>query len=151
MKTSVRAVLLCLGVSIIAARPAAGAEVTNPIAGRVVSLVAPFAPGGGTDIVARLIADKLGADIDRAVIVDNKPGANGLVASQYVAKARPDGETLMFGSFSTHVIEPLLAKNKNAMDEYQKKFVLVSIVAITPLVLAVNVKSPFNDVNSTLR
>jgi len=121
-----------------------------PLSERPLTLVVPFAAGGGTDILARLIGDRLRALTSKTVVLDNKPGANGLVASQFVEKSRPDGHTLMFGSNSTHVIAPLLSTDKNAMDAVRQKFVLISIIARTPLVLAVNENSKFRDLDQFL-
>ncbi|MDF3811008.1 MULTISPECIES: tripartite tricarboxylate transporter substrate binding protein [Rhodopseudomonas] len=123
---------------------------TSPLGGRSVALVVPFSAGGGTDTLARLIAERFKALTDSTVVVDNKAGANGLIASQFVARAKPDGLTLMLGSSSTHVIEPLLSADKTAMETVQKKFVLVSVVAKTPLVLAVNGSSKIQTLDQFL-
>ncbi|MBR0843251.1 tripartite tricarboxylate transporter substrate binding protein [Bradyrhizobium liaoningense] len=112
---------------------------------RPLTMVVPFAAGGGSDVLARLLAEKLNALIKQAVIVDNKPGANGLIASQFVENSKPDGYTLMLGSNSTHVIAPLLLPDKVTGEQFRKKFTLISIVAETPLVLAVDGKSAFKD------
>ncbi|MGY2907891.1 Bug family tripartite tricarboxylate transporter substrate binding protein [Bradyrhizobium sp. URHC0002] len=122
----------------------------SPLGERPLALVVPFAAGGGTDILARLIGDRLRALTGKTIVIDNKPGANGLIASQFVEKSMPDGHTLMFGSNSTHVIAPLLSTDRNAMDEVRRKFVLISIIARTPLVLAVNENSRFRDLNQFL-
>ena len=129
---------------------AAGAAPAYPV-DRPVSMVVPFAPGGGTDILARLVASKLGAQIRQTVIVDNKPGANGLLASQYVERAKADGYTLMFGSSSTHVLSPLLSAKSEQMAQTRKNFEMVSIVAETPLVLAVNAKSDVRSLDQLLK
>jgi len=128
----------------------AGAAPPFP-ADRPVSMVVPFAPGGGTDILARLVASKLGAQIRQTVVVDNKPGANGLLASQYVERAKPDGYTLMFGSSSTHVLSPMLSAKSEQMAQTRKNFEMVSIVAETPLVLAVNAKSEVRTLDQLLK
>ena len=118
---------------------------------RPVNLVVPFAAGGGTDVLARLVADKLGAAVKQTVIVDNRPGANGLVASQFVEKAKADGQTLMLGSNSTHVIAPLLLPDRSAADAMRSKFKLVAILAGTPLVLAFNATSEFKTLEQFLK
>lgn len=120
-------------------------------ADRPIALVVPFSAGGGTDILARLVAARLGALIRQSVVVDNKPGANGVLASQYVERAKADGYTLMFGSSSTHVLSPLLSAKKQQMDHTRKSFSMVGIVAETPLVLAVNAKSPFQNLDQLLK
>ncbi len=130
----------------------ASAQVATPgfAPTRPVTLVVPFPPGGGTDVLARLVADRLGAVVKQTVIVDNRPGANGLVASQFVEKAKADGQTLMLGSNSTHVIAPLLLPDRSAAEDMKRKFTLVSILAGTPLVLAVNGSSEFRTLEQFL-
>ncbi len=118
---------------------------------RPVTLVVPFAPGGGTDILARMVAQKLGELIHQSVVVDNKPGANGLIAMQAVERAKADGYTLLFGSSSTHVLAPLLSPDPKSIDAVRKKSVLVSMVADTPLVLAVSMKSDLKSLDHLLR
>jgi tripartite-type tricarboxylate transporter receptor subunit TctC len=73
---------------------------------KAVKIIVPWAPGGSTDILARTVADKLSRSIGQPVIVDNKPGASGNIGSDAVAKSTPDGYTLLFGSMSTHAINP---------------------------------------------
>jgi len=73
---------------------------------RPVKIIVPWAPGGSTDILARTVADKLSKSLGQPVVVDNKPGASGNLGSDMVAKAAPDGYTLLFGSMSTHAINP---------------------------------------------
>jgi len=107
-------------------------------ADRPITLIVPFAAGGGTDILARLVAEKLGEDVRQTVVVDNKPGANGIIAIRALERAKPDGHTLMFGSSSTHVLAPLMAEDKALMETVRKQTALVGMVADTPLVLAVN-------------
>ncbi|MBD9663301.1 tripartite tricarboxylate transporter substrate binding protein [Variovorax sp. Varisp85] len=120
-------------------------------ADRPIALVVPFSAGGGTDILARLVAAKLGAMIRQSVVVENKPGANGVLASQYAERAKADGYTLMFGGSSTHVLSPLLSPKKQQMEQTRKNFSMVGIVAETPLVLAVNAKSSFKNLDQLLK
>jgi tripartite-type tricarboxylate transporter receptor subunit TctC len=74
------------------------------------TIVVPTAAGGGNDAMARTIGQKLGVLLNRTVIVENKAGANGSLASEFVAKAAPDGNTLMFGYIATHAMNPALQK-----------------------------------------
>ncbi|MEP6720157.1 MAG: tripartite tricarboxylate transporter substrate binding protein [Variovorax sp.] len=116
-----------------------------------ITLVVPFAAGGGTDTVARLIALKLYAALGQSVVVDNRPGANGTIASRSVLQQPADGYTLMFGSNSTHVIAPLAAKQApDAMKATQANFAIVSIVANAPLVLAVRSSASERDLPAFL-
>ncbi len=111
-----------------------------------ITLVVPFAAGGGTDAVARLIGLKLHNALGQSVVVENRPGANGAIASRSVLQQPADGYTLMLGSNSTHVIAPLVAKQAaDAMKAVQANFTIVSIVANAPLVLAVRTSGAERD------
>lgn len=74
-------------------------------------IVLPFGPGSGTDIYARLIAEKLGPELGVSVIVENKPGASGIIAAESVARAKPDGNTLLFTTNTTHAANPSMFKS----------------------------------------
>ncbi len=74
-------------------------------------LVLPFGPGSGTDIYARMIAQALGQAMGTTVLVDNRPGANGVLAADFVAKAKPDGNTLLLTTNTTHAANPHLVKD----------------------------------------
>jgi tripartite-type tricarboxylate transporter receptor subunit TctC len=76
-----------------------------------VKIIVPWAPGGSTDILARTVATKLSQSIGQPVIVENKPGASGNIGSDFVAKSPPDGYTLLFGTMSTHAINPSIMAN----------------------------------------
>lgn len=73
-----------------------------------ITLVVPWAPGGSTDILACALAEQLTKSMGQTVLVDNKPGASGNIGSNFVAKAKPDGYTLLVGSMSTHAMNPAL-------------------------------------------
>ena len=78
---------------------------------KAVKIIVPWAPGGSTDILARTVAEKLSKSLGQPVVVENKPGASGNIGSEMVAKAQPDGYTLLFGSMSTHAINPAVDPN----------------------------------------
>jgi tripartite-type tricarboxylate transporter receptor subunit TctC len=99
------------------------------------TLVVPFPPGGSTDITARTIQPKLAERIGRTVVVENRPGAASQIATQHVAKAAPDGNTLLI-SFDNHSINPIV-KPKLPYDTF-KDFVGVSLLVRFPLVIAAN-------------
>ena len=92
----------------LAAMPASAADWP---AQKPISYVVPFTVGGSTDVVGRVLAQKLGDRLHQNVIVENKPGAAGGIGATYVAKAPPDGYTLFGGTISTHAINASLYKN----------------------------------------
>lgn len=106
-------------------------------------MVVPFPAGGATDIIARLLAQRLTATLGQQVVIDNKPGAGGTIGSDLVAKAAPDGHTILMGTSSTHSIAPLL-NNRMPYDAF-RDFVAVGIVAEAPSVLVVGGQSPARD------
>lgn len=102
---------------------------------KIVTLVVPFPAGGVVDIVARLLADKLGAQLGARVIVENRPGAGGTVGAAYVARAEPDGHTLLVGGAATHVFSPLIYPEVSY--DPVKSFVPITQLTSGPLVLVV--------------
>ena len=104
---------------------------------KTVTLVIPFPPGGGTDNIARMIQPKLAELLGVSVVIDNKPGASGVIATNAVAKAPPDGYTL-FLSWDTHSINPIVIKNL-PYDTF-KDFVPVTLLARLPLVMGASDK-----------
>ena len=107
-----------------------------------ITLVVPFAAGGPTDIVARTLAANMSRTLGQTVVVENKAGAGGTVAGGYVAKAAPDGYTLLMGTISTHAINTSLYKNMpyNAI----KDFAPISRIANVPNLLVVNKNAPYS-------
>ncbi|MDM0018796.1 tripartite tricarboxylate transporter substrate binding protein [Variovorax sp. J22R187] len=108
----------------------------EPWPSRPITYVVPFTPGGSTDVIGRLIAQKLGELLGQPVVVDNKPGAAGAVGAAYAAKAKPDGYTLFGGTISTHAINASLYKNLPY--DPVKDFDPISLVAFLPNVLIVD-------------
>lgn len=114
-----------------------------------INIIVPFSPGGVSDVMARLVAEKLAADVGVPVVVQNKPGAGTTIATNYVARAEPDGNTILMAA-STFVVAPALYKEKAGYDP-QKDFRPVSLLATVPHLLVVNAKSPVNDVASLVK
>lgn len=117
----------------LAAGPVAAQADTYP--GRPVKLVVPYPPGGGTDITSRAMAKRLTEFLGQPVIVENRPGATGMIGADSVAKSRPDGYTLLFGAASEMAINASLFKTM-AYDP-REDFEPVSLVASLPLVFVV--------------
>lgn len=119
------AALLCANTSAIAAYP-----------DRPVKLVVPFAPGGATDVVARAVSNAMSQSMGQQVVVENRPGAGGLIAGGQVAKAPADGYTLLMGSIGMLSIAPNLRKDMPFNAE--KDFAPVALVSATPNVIVVH-------------
>ena len=103
---------------------------------RTVRLIVGFGPGGAPDILARLIADRLALAWNAQVIVDNKPGAGGNIGAEFVAKAPPDGTTIVVGTVGTHAINGALYPKMPY--DMVKDFAPVTLLATTPNLLVVN-------------
>jgi tripartite-type tricarboxylate transporter receptor subunit TctC len=114
---------------------------------RPIHFVVPTGPGGITDLLARIVADKLGQAMKQPVIVENRGGAGGIIGSEYVAKAKPDGYTLLF-AYPTHVVNPSLYA-KLPYDTLTD-FVPVTMVSMLPVVLAVPNSSPARDLQELI-
>ena len=110
---------------------------------RPIRLIIPFAAGGATDILGRSVADFLGKEFKQSFVVENKPGANTVVAAELVANAAPDGYTLLIAAASTLVLNPLLYK-KPTIDV--KAFRPLSIMVEIPLIMVVNKSVPAQSV-----
>ncbi len=89
----------------------AAAHAADPYPQKPITLIVPWAAGGSTDILARVLSEHLTRSLGQPVIVDNKPGASGNIGSAMVARAKPDGYTLLVGSMSTHAMNPALMAN----------------------------------------
>ena len=122
-----RRLLLAAGASLVTA-PAASAFPERPL-----RFVVPFAPGGSTDVAARLLAEALGSQIGQTVVVENRAGANGAVASEAVIRAEPDGHVLLVASASTHGVNPAVARRLGF--DPVGDFAAVTMIGSTPLVL----------------
>lgn len=108
-----------------------------------VRLVVPFAPGGGTDVIARSLGAEMSRDLGQTVIIENKPGAGTIIGTDLVAKSPPDGYNLVVATFA-HAINPSL--HPRLPFSTRKDFAAVSLVAKGPNVLVVRADSPFKSV-----
>jgi len=127
------------GAAFLAAPALAQAFPSKPI-----NLVVPFAPGGSTDVVARIIAAQMSQTMGQQVIVENRAGAGGGVGAAAVAKATPDGYTILMATISTHTLNPLMAKTK--LFDPVKDFAPISLLATVPNVLVVHPSLGVNNV-----
>ena len=112
-----------------------------------ITIIVPAPPGGTADISMRIIAHKLNENLGQQIIIDNRPGAGGMIASQLVAKAGPDGYTVLM-NYTSHAINPYLYK-KLTYDSL-KDFAPVTLLGLTPLVLAVHPSVPVKTVSEFL-
>ncbi|MBP1859033.1 Bug family tripartite tricarboxylate transporter substrate binding protein [Rhizobium herbae] len=115
---------------------------------RPVTLVVPFAAGGSTDVVARIIGQKMSEDLGQQVVVENVAGAGGNLGADRVARAEPDGYTILMGTVATHALNPLILKTKPYDPE--KDFAPVSLLVLVPNVLVVNPELPAKNVAELL-
>ncbi|HEY0295958.1 MAG TPA: tripartite tricarboxylate transporter substrate binding protein [Bordetella sp.] len=130
---------LVLGLSLaatLACAPLSAAQAQDDYPSKPIRLVIPFPPGGTTDIVGRLFAEKLGRELGRAVVVENRGGAGGSIGSAVVAQAAPDGYTLGIATVSTHGINP--AVYPKLPFDVVKDFTPISNLAAVPNIMTVN-------------
>ena len=136
--------LLACAAAIAPARIAHAAEDAARYPSHPVRLVVTYPPGGGTDIVARIIAPRLGESLGQPVVIDNLGGAGGTIGTAQVAKAAPDGYTLLFGTTSGLVINPLL--KKDLPYDPVRDFAPIGMVVSTPQMLVVKAGLPVASV-----
>src|SRR5450756_1144461 len=135
------AVVLFAGAALFTACSAGEALAGYP--DRVVRIVVPFAPGGGTDVIARTLAQEMARDLGISVVFENKPGAGSIIGSQAVAASAPDGYTLLMGTFANAVNPSLKA---TLPYDPHKDLAPVALVARSFNIVVVNPKSPFQSV-----
>jgi tripartite-type tricarboxylate transporter receptor subunit TctC len=109
-----------------------------------VRIVVPYAAGGIADVLARLVGARLEAKWRTPVVVENRPGANGTIAQQFVARARPDGHTLLLGNTGTQVVNRFLYRDLPF--DLEKDFQPIGLIASTPMLLVVAPSHPANSV-----
>ena len=115
---------------------------------RPVRVVVPFPPGGGTDVVGRVLAEKLSDLLGKQFVVENRPGAGAMLGADQVAKSAPDGHTILVGTSAELTISPALfasAPYKPATD-----FMPIALLGVSPVVLLANPKFPANDLRGAL-
>jgi len=122
-----RAVACAFCLVVLAAQAPAQTYPSKPV-----KIIVPYAPGGLTDVVARLYSEQLRQSLGRGVFVENKPGASGIIAIEEMARARPDGHTLMIGNISTNALTPVVLAKKMKID-YERDVEIVTPLADVPV------------------
>ncbi|WP_207101834.1 Bug family tripartite tricarboxylate transporter substrate binding protein [Paracoccus shandongensis] len=115
---------------------------------RSITLVIPFAAGGSTDVVGRIVAERMSKELGQQVVVQNVGGAGGSLGAQQVAKADPDGYTILMGTVATHALNPLILKQKPY--DPVADFAPVSLLVLVPNVLAVHPDVPAQTVQELI-
>src|SRR3954464_7360540 len=110
---------------------------------RTIRIVVPFAPGGGTDVIARTLAQEMAKDLSATIIIENKPGAGTIIGTQTVAASEPDGYTLLMGTFA-NAVNPSL--NSKLPYDPHRDFAPVALIARSFNIVVVNPKSPIKSV-----
>jgi tripartite-type tricarboxylate transporter receptor subunit TctC len=113
------------------------------LAGKQIRVIVPFPPGGATDIVARPFAQMLGEALNATVVVDNRGGAGGSIASEVVAKSAPDGQLLLVGTVGTHAINPALYARLPY--DAVRDFTPLALLAYGPVAIVINPSQPMNS------
>lgn len=111
--------------------------------GPAIRMIVPFAPGGASDVTARIVAPPLSAALGRTIVVENRPGAGGMLGAEAMARAAPDGNTIGISNTSPHGIVPLAAANPPY--DSDRDFTHMAMVAETPTVLLVPAASPYRS------
>src|SRR3954462_4048871 len=125
--------VLCLAVT------AFEAEAQDKYPSKPVKVVVPFGPGSATDIVMRIVGEHMRPILGQPVVIENKPGAFGIIAIEEMVRARPDGYTLQVGNPGTNALAPIVYKDKFKVD-YEKEVMMVTRLGEVPLILAATTK-----------
>jgi tripartite-type tricarboxylate transporter receptor subunit TctC len=131
---------VCIALTALAGCVAPPAHSAYP--DRPITLIVPFSAGGTVDSVARLLAVQMGAELKTSVVVENAPGAGGTIATQRVARSKPDGLTLLFAT-PNHTINPAILHNLPF--DTERDFAPISLAAQIPELLIANSKQPYSD------
>ena len=128
--------LIGIGPQALAQDPSTGSGQVYPA--RPVRFIVPYPPGGGTDVIARIVQPKLSESLGQPIIIENRGGAGGAVGTEVAAKSAPDGYTFLF-TLSSHTINPLLYKLSY---DVERDFAPVSILVSVPQLIAANPGAP---------
>jgi tripartite-type tricarboxylate transporter receptor subunit TctC len=142
MRRATRATGLALLLATAIATPGEPAVAQDNYPSRPVKIIAPQAPGGGVDLVARIVADRLRVAMGQSFVIENQAGAGGAIATQMTARAQPDGYTLMIGYVATHATNPAVKKNLGY--DAIKDFTPIAMLGGTPNLLVAARAVPVN-------
>lgn len=140
-------VLIHAAFGMAIALPNSSALAQSNYPSKLIRIVVPFAPGGGTDIVARTVGDVMSRDLGQTVIIENKPGAGTVIGSEMVAKSAPDGYILLMATFA-HAVNPSLVAKLPYVTE--KAFSPIALIGRSPNVLVVRADKSFKTVNDVI-
>ena len=141
-----RITAVTLAVATLATAPAIHAQTTYPV--RPVRMVVPYPPGGGNDIIGRLLAEDLSRRLGQQVIVDNRPGGSTVIGAEIVARAQPDGYTILVTSHTTYALMPNL-RPKLPYDP-ERDFEPIALLAVQAFALAVHPSLPATTVKQVI-
>ncbi len=145
LRRQVLVAMLAAGASICGGAAMANADYPN----RPTTILVGFSAGGAVDIVARQLGQALGNTFKQSYVVENRPGATGIIAAEAAANAQPDGYTLLLGTQSTMVVAPNLYPSMRV--DPKKDFIPVSLIASVPLVLVVHPSLPLHTVDDVIK
>lgn len=138
----------CLLLLSAAMAPTAFAQAAAPsYPSKPVRIVVPFAPGGGVDVTARILAQRLTERAGQSFLVENRTGASGIIGTEYVAKSTPDGYTLLVGSQTTQAVVPAMYK---VSYDTARDFAAVTMIATSPLLIVVHPSLPVKSVKDLI-
>jgi len=146
MPTSFIRTRALLSVCLLAMAPAVIAQTSYPV--KPVRMVVPFAPGGGVDVTARILAQQLTQRVGQPFLVENRTGASGIIGVEYVAKSAPDGYTLLVGSQTTQAVVPAMYK---VSYDTTRDFVGVTEIARSPLLIVIHPSLPVKTVADLIK
>ncbi|HEY4142417.1 MAG TPA: tripartite tricarboxylate transporter substrate binding protein, partial [Pseudolabrys sp.] len=146
MKRSSWLLSALLSVSLAAALGVGAAAAQEKYPNRPIKVLVPYAPGGATDITARLIGDEFQRITGQGFIVLNKPGANGLLAIDELVKSAPDGYTVMVGNVTTNAIAPILYKKQMSSDYLKSVVAVTNLIDVPAFVAATTVNFPIKTI-----
>ena len=133
---------LCASLLVASALPALAQDYPN----KPIRVIVPYSPGGGTDVLSRALGEKLSVALGQTVVIDNRPGANGAIGSQAVARSAPDGYTLLVVT-NTHVMNPYLQK---VPFDSLNDFTPITFVGISKMVLVSGLNQPFSNIKELI-